>query len=69
MPTYMTAPELASQWGVKLAHLYELASRSIDPLPLRYERGKTRSGFLIIEELNDWIARNTVLYSERKEHV
>ena len=66
MATYMTAPELAEEWGVKLNSVYALAGASKDPLPIHYVMGKTRNGFVIVDELNEWIGRNTVLYSERK---
>ena len=46
----------------------EYAARSEDPLPVRYVRGKVRSGFVLVSELDEWMARNTCLYMERGEY-
>ena len=64
----MTVSELASEWGVKVNGIYSLAASRDDPLPIRYPKGKVRSGFVVVEELNEWIGRNTVLYNERKAY-
>ncbi|MBX9032640.1 hypothetical protein [Gordonibacter massiliensis (ex Traore et al. 2017)] len=68
VPVYMNVPELASQLGTKPETLREYACRSDDPLPIHYIRGKERSGFVIVAELNEWLERNTCLHLERKDY-
>lgn len=65
----MTVPRLAAQTGTKVEKLYEYATRKDDPLPIRYYKGKERSGFVIVPELYDWMSRNTCLFTERKRYV
>lgn len=67
-PVCVTVPQLAKQTGTKPSKLMEYAARSEDPLPVRYVRGKVRSGFVLTPELYDWMARNTCLYMERVEY-
>lgn len=68
MSTYLTVPELADQLGVQPHSIREYACREEDPLPIRYMKGKERSGFVIVEELNEWLARNTCLHTERRRY-
>lgn len=63
---YMTAGELADSWGVAPEKLYEYARRESDPLPIRYVRGKTRYGIVMVEEVSEWLLRNSVLFNDRK---
>lgn len=67
-PVCVTVPQLAAQTGTKPSKLMEYAARSEDPLPVRYVRGKVRSGFVLVSELDEWLARNTCLYMERGEY-
>lgn len=67
-PVSVTVLQLAEQTGTKPSKLHELAARTEDPLPIRYVRGKVRSGFVLTPELYDWMARNTCLYMERGEY-
>ena len=67
-PVCVTVPQLAAQTGTKPSKLMEYAARSDDPLPVRYVRGKVRSGFVLVSELDEWMARNTCLYMERGEY-
>lgn len=63
---YMTVGQLAAMWGTKPSKLHELARRRDDPLPIRYVKGKSRSGFLALAEVECWVERNTCLYQERR---
>lgn len=63
---YMTVTELADSWGTNPDKLHEYARRESDPLPIRYIKGKTRYGIVMVEEVNEWLLRNTVLANERK---
>lgn len=63
---YMTVSELAESWGTYPDQLYGYARRQSDPLPIRYIKGKTRYGIVVVEEAHEWLLRNTVLYGERK---
>ena len=65
-PVTITVSELSKQTGKSRSTIYEWASRDEDPLPLRYEKHGSRSGFLIVDEFVSWWKRNSVPYSERK---
>lgn len=67
MPVFVTVPDLARQMGKTVNTLYEWARREEDPLPLRYERGTSRSGCVAVAEFMDWWKRNSVHYQERRE--
>lgn len=69
METYLTFPELARQLGTRPDHLMPYVNRELDPLPLRFIKGKRRSGFVVVEEMNEWIERNTVHYQEKENYV
>lgn len=64
---YVTVRQLAAMWGTNTSHILSYAKRLRDPLPVRYIAGKTRGGFISTRELEEWVARNTVLHSERAE--
>ena len=63
----VTVPRLAEQMGTKPAKLRNLARREDDPLPVRYFDGQERYGFVVVGELEDWLARNTSLYADRRK--
>lgn len=69
MCEYMTVLALAEELGVKPSTIREFACRCEDPLPIRYIKGKERSGFVIVAELNEWMGRNTCLHTERKRYL
>lgn len=66
-PVMVTVPDLAEQMGKTVHTLYEWARREEDPLPLRYERGTTKNGSVMVTEFREWWARNSVHYSERRQ--
>ena len=41
-----------------------LARRAEDPLPVRYLKGKTRYGFVVVPELMEWLERNSEVRSD-----
>ena len=65
MPVMITVAALAEQMGKDVHTLYEWAARRDDPLPLRYMRGQTRSGAILVSEFDEWWHRNSVQYMER----
>ena len=68
MANYLTVKDIAAEIGTNNTSVLGLASREEDPLPLRYIKGKKRTGFVIVSELNEWIDRNTCFYNERDKY-
>lgn len=68
MAGYMSTKEVAEALGTNVAHTLEYAARKDDPLPLRYIKGKRNGGFVIVEEFDDWIRRNTCFFNDRDEY-
>lgn len=64
-PVYMPLSEVALQMGTRDDKLLPYIRRSEDPMPVRYLPGKRRYGFVIVAELNDWLARNALGWAER----
>lgn len=62
---YLTVAELAAQLGKDKRTLYRLAAIYDDPLPIRYFHDTKGGGFVIAEEMNEWVKRNTYLYNEK----
>ena len=68
MAGYMGTKDVAAALRTNMNQIYEYAARKDDPLPLRYIKGKRNTGFVIVDEFNDWIKRNTCFYNERDEY-
>lgn len=68
MAGYMHTKDVAEALGTNQSKVLEYASRRDDPLPLRYIKGKRNGGFVIVEEFDDWIRRNTCFHNERQTH-
>lgn len=64
-PLAITVPDLAEQTGKSRNTIYEWAKRETDPLPLRFEKGTRKDGFIVVEEFLAWWSRNSVHYKER----
>ena len=65
MESFMSVKRFADEcgWDVKL--VYEYARDGSDPLPIHYVKGRHRGGVVIVQEVSEWIRRNSRLYSER----
>lgn len=68
MAGYMQTKDVADALGTNKTKVLEYASRIDDPLPLRYIKGKRNGGFVIVDEFDDWIRRNTCFFNERDEY-
>lgn len=66
---YYSASEVMLLLRISKRKLYELASKSDDPLPLRAFPGSKRGSFADRKELRDWVLRNTVLVCDRRDWV
>ena len=62
---FTTVDEIKQQTGWGSNRVYEYAARAVDPLPLRYVNGSTRSGVVLTADLVEWFKRNSVPYSEK----
>lgn len=67
-PVVLSTKEVAAQLGTNQTEVLKLARRDVDPLPLRYLKGKARGGFALVDELTAWLIRNTCMYKERKDY-
>lgn len=67
-PVLITTKDVAQKLGTNHATVLEYARRQEDPLPLRYIKGKSNGGFVVVEEFLEWIKRNTCMFNERKEY-
>ena len=65
MSAFMSVRQLADETGWDVKQIYAYASDRSDPLPIRYVRGRCRGGVVIVDEVKEWISRNSRLYSER----
>ena len=65
MANYMTVRQLADETGWDEKSIYEYAGDKVDPLPLYYVKQRLRGGVLIVEEVSDWIRRNSRAYLEK----
>lgn len=63
-PVCITTTALAEQLGTRNDKLMALARRAEDPLPVRYLKGKTRYGFVVVPELMEWLERNSEVRSD-----
>lgn len=68
METIVPVPKLAEELGTKPETLRQYAARKDDPLPIRYFKGKERSGFVVMQEFYPWLDRNTCMYAERMDY-
>lgn len=64
-PVYMPLSAVARQMGTRDDYLLPYIRRAEDPMPVRWLAGKSRYGFVIVEELNAWLERNTVGWAGR----
>lgn len=64
-PVLMSKREVARQLGTNESKVGEYARREVDPLPLRYIKGKRNGGFVVVGEFVEWVERNTVMYRDR----
>ena len=64
-PVMVTVPALAEQMGKSRNTIYEWARRKEDPLPLRFEKGTSKNGCIIVDDFKEWWLRNSVHYQER----
>lgn len=64
-PLAITVPDLAEQTGKSRNTIYGWAKRENDPLPLRFEKGTSKDGFIVVDEFLSWWSRNSVHYNER----
>ena len=58
-PVVVTVNDLAEQMGKSRNTLMEWSRRATDPLPVRYMHGTSTYGFILVDELNEWISRNS----------
>lgn len=65
-PIAITVPELAEQTGKSRNTIYGWARRKEDPLPLRFEEGTRKDGFIVVQDFLEWWGRNSIHYSERE---
>ena len=65
MSVFLTVKALAEQTGWDIKTIYAYAKDEYDPLPIRYVRGRFRYGILIASEAEEWVRRNSRLYSEK----
>ena len=65
-PVMVTVADLADQMGKDVHTLYGWASRSADPLPLRYANGERKNGSIDVAEFRDWWSRNSTHYQKRR---
>lgn len=65
MSSFMTVKQLADETGWDVKSIYEYANDRSDPLPIYYVRQRSRGGVVIVEEVAEWMRRNSRLYSER----
>jgi hypothetical protein len=66
MAAFMTVKQLANETGWDEKNIRAYAMDSSDPLPIHYVKGRERGGVVIVEEVSEWIRRNSRLYSERR---
>ena len=65
MSDYMTVKQLAEETGWDEKNIRAYAQDSNDPLPIRYVKNRKRGGIVIVDEVSEWIRRNSRLYSEK----
>ena len=65
MADYMTIRQLADETGWDEKNIYAYARDASDPLPVYYVKQRQRGGVVIVEEVSEWIRRNSRLYSEK----
>ena len=65
MGGYTNVAKFCEQTGHDPDHMRAFAKRKEDPLPLRYMPGQRRNGFFIVDELDEWLKRNTCFMNER----
>lgn len=59
--------DLADQMGTRYDRLLEYARREDDPLPVRLMPGRSRGGFVLPSEFDEWVRRNCPLYRDRRK--
>ena len=65
MAAYMTVRQLADETGWDEKNIRDYARDSADPLPIYYVKQRHRGGIVIVDEVSEWIRRNSRLYSEK----
>lgn len=65
MASYMTVGQLAAETGWDEKNIRAYARDPVDPLPIHYVKQRHRGGVVIVEEVSEWIRRNSRLYSEK----
>lgn len=65
MAAYMSVKRLADETGWDSKQIYEYAKDRSDPLPIYYVKNRYRGGVVIVDEVSEWIRRNSRLYADR----
>ncbi len=65
MPAFMSVKQLAEETGWDVSCIYEYARDVADPLPIYYVKQRYRGGVVIVDEIKEWMHRNSRLYSEK----
>lgn len=66
MAAFMTVKKLAEETGWDEKNIRAYAKDASDPLPIYYVKQRFRGGVVIVEEVEEWIRRNSRLYSEKE---
>lgn len=61
----MTVRQLADETGWDEKNIRDYARDAVDPLPIHYVKQRHRGGIVIVEEVQEWIRRNSRLYAEK----